>query len=160
MLESKLDIIKGEGHIILCPNMSASWRTTRRLLWLVSMIALAIASMFAVTGLWLILPFAGLEIITLVSLMYWVAIQCCRKQVITLANNRILVEKGYHTPNMSWESELFWTRLVVQQAPYRGHPSRLFLCSKQETLEIGEFLDENEKKNLVAEIRQVVTVKP
>ena len=158
MIESKLDSIKGEGHIMVCPNMSGDWRTTRLLLWLVSSVALIIAGSFASIGLWLILPFAGLEVIALVVLMWWVAHQCCRKQVITIEDNRVIVEKGYHSPNFTWESEIFWTRLVIHKPPYRGHPSRLFLCSRQETLEIGEFLDEKEKKNLVAEICQVVTV--
>lgn len=157
MIESNLDISKGQGHIVVCPNMSGQWQTTKLFLWIVSSLALLIATVFALLGLWMILPFAGLEIIALVSLMYWVAHQCRRKQVIHLGENRIRVEKGFHLPNSTWESELFFTRLFIDKPPYRGgQPLKVFLRSKQQQLEIGEFLNEQDKKKLITELRGII----
>ena len=159
MIESTLDSAKGQGKIVMCPNMSGQWQTTKLFLWLISGLALFIATAFALFGLWVILPFAGIEIIALVSLVYWVAHQCRRKQVITLEDNRILVETGYTLPKTSWESELFFTRLFIDKPPYRnGKPSKLFLRGKQHQLEIGEFLNEEDKQKLITELRGVVSV--
>lgn len=159
MIESYLDIAKGRGHIMVCPNMSGQWKTTKLFLWIVSSLALLIATAFALLGLWLILPFAGLEIVALVSLMVWVAHQGRRKQVIHFEDNRIRVEKGYHVPESTWESELFFTRLVIDKPPYRGgQPLKVFLRSKQQQLELGEFLNEQEKKKLIAELRSMINV--
>lgn len=159
MIESNLDIAKGQGHIVVCPNMSAQWHTTKLFLWLISCLALFIATAFALVGAWMILPFAGLEIIALVSLMVWVANQCRRKQVIHIEDNRIHVEKGVHTPKSTWESELFFTRLIIDKPPYRGgQPLKVFLRSQQQQLEIGEFLNEDDKKKLIAELRGVMSV--
>ena len=158
MIEANLNTTGSQGHIVVCPNMSAEWRITKLLLWMISTIAVLIGIGFAVAGLWLILPFSGLEVMALVGLMYWVAHQCSRKQVIYLQDTRIIVEKGYRTPRFAWESELFWTRLIVEESPYRGHPRRLILRSKQQQLEIGEFLNEDDKKKLIATLRGVITV--
>ncbi len=158
MIESKLNRSSGQGHIVMCPNRSADWCIIKLLLWLISSIALLIGTGFAMAGLWLILPFSGLEVLGLVSLLYWVSHECYRQQVIHLEGSRVIVEKGHRTPQSAWESELFWTRLIVEQSPFLGHPEKLFLRSKQQQLEIGEFLNEGDKKKLLSELRGVITV--
>ena len=159
MVESNLDISKGQGHIVVCPNMSGHWQITKLFLWIISCLALFIATAFALLGLWVILPFAGIEVMALVSLMYWVAHRCRRKQVITLNNNRILVETGYTSPESSWESELFFTRLYIDKPPYRdGKPMKVFLRGKQQQFEVGEFLNEEDKNKLITELRSVISI--
>jgi len=90
--------------------------------------------------------------------MYWVALQCRRQQVIRFGDHQIVVEKGYETPTQTWASELFLTRLIVARAPGPGRPQRLYLRGKQQQLEIGEFLNEEDKIRLVAELRGVVHI--
>lgn len=158
MVESSIDVVREQGYIILSPNLSAEWNVMKNFIWIISCFALLIASSFALVGLWMILPFAGFEIIALVLLMYWVACQCRRRQVIYLDGSRIRVEKGYREARLAWDSELFWTRLIIGKPPYRGHPSKLILRSKQQQLEIGEFLNEHDKAMLVAELRRVINV--
>jgi uncharacterized membrane protein len=158
MVESNLDSTKSNGRIVIYPNRSVSWRTVKLFLWFVSAFAMLIAGSFAVVGLWLVLPFAGLEILALVLLMYWVALQCRRQQVIRIGDHQIVVEKGYESPRQTWASELFLARLIIDQPPYRGHPQRLYLRGKRKQLEIGEFLNEEDKKKLVAELQGVVNI--
>lgn len=157
MVESNVDSA-GDGHIVVSPNLSSQWQTTKILLWIISCVALFIGTIFAFLGLWMILPFAGIEVLALVLVTYWVACRCRHKQVIHFDDNRIRVEKGYLTPRLAWDSELFWTRLIINKSPYRGHPSKLILRSKQQQLEIGEFLNEHDKKKLIAELRHVISV--
>ena len=158
MVEISLDSTRTHGQIIMCPNRSASWASVKRFLWVISILAFTIAFSFAFFGLWMVLPFAGIEILVLVLLMYWVALQCRRQQVIRIGDHQIVVEKGYEQPVETWQSELFWTRLVIDRPPGRGRPRRLYLRGKQKQLEIGEFLNEEDKKRLVAELRGVVGI--
>jgi len=158
MIESNLDTAKRCGYIIACPNMSANWRTTKIILWFISFITLLIALTFSFFGLWLILPFAGLEVLALFAFSYWVAYQCCRKEVITIKDNQLTVEKGHHCPQFTWRTELFWTRLIIDRPAFRGHPFKLYLRSKEQRLEIGEFLNEDDKKQLISVLRDVVVV--
>ena len=158
MIESRIDIANTCGHIVVSPNLSAQWRTTKIFMWIVSSFALTIGLVFALAGLWMILPFAGIEIMAVVLLMYHVARKCHRQQVIYLNEDRIRVEKGYRSAQMVWDSELFWTRLIVNKAAHPWHPDMLILRGKQQQIEIGEFLNEEDKKCLVSELRRFMTV--
>lgn len=158
MIESNIDIAQARGHIVVSPNLSAQWRTTKIFLCIVSTVVLVIASVFTLLGLWMILPFAGLEVFALIGVMYWVAHQCHQQQVIYLDDHRIRVEKGYRTPKLTWDSELFWTRLIVNKPPHHWHPKKLILRGRQQQLEIGEFLNETDKKMLIVELRPLISV--
>ena len=158
MVESTLDSTTLQGQIVLCPNRSIRWSTVKLFLWAVSAFAMSIALAFASFGLWMVLPFAGLEVFALVGLMYWVALQTRRQQVIRIGDHRIVVEKGYESPRQTWQSELFWLRLVIDQPSRRNHPQRLILRGREQQLEIGEFLNDDDKKQLVSELRRCLNV--
>lgn len=158
MIETHLDTTKAQGHILMSPNVSLSWRGMKIYLWLISSLLFLIAMYFTYIGAWMVVPFAGLEILALNFLTVWVAYQCRRKQVIHVGDNWIRVEKGYQSPRYTWESELFWTRLVTHKSPYHGHLVKVFLHSKQRKLEIGEFLNEDDKKLLINTLRNVIRV--
>lgn len=158
MIKANIDMTLARGHIVVTPNLSTQWRTTKIFMWIVSVFALMIGFMFALTGLWMILPFAGIEVIVLVVLMYRVARKCHRQQVIYLDEDHIRVEKGYSSPKQSWDSELFWTRLIINRSPHAWHQDKLILRGRQQQIEIGEFLTDEDKKQLVARLRGLINV--
>lgn len=158
MVESNIDNESGEGQIVVCPNKSLHWHETKKYLWIIGAMIFFVAAIMAFLGAWYVLPFAGLEVIVVVSLMLWVSHQCHRKQVITFRHNRIQVEKGYGSPNETWESEIFFTRLKIDKPMYRGHLCKIFLRSKDQKLEVGEFLNEDDKKRLISELQSVISV--
>jgi len=158
MIETNIDNTLARGHIVVSPNLSAQWRTTKIFIWVVSSFALTIGLVFALAGLWMILPFAGLEVLAIVILMYHVARKCHRQQVIYLDDGRIRVEAGYRSPQLAWDDEVFWTRLIVNKANHPWHPDTLILRGRQQQIEIGEFLNAEDKKQLVAQLRPLVSV--
>lgn len=158
MIETHLDIKTSSGHIIVCPNMSNDWQTTKLFLWLIAAVSFMISSFFAVLGAWMIFPFAGLEVLALVASMYWVAHQCRRQQVIHIMDDQVQVEKGILLPNLTWKSERFWTKLIVYRSAIPSYPNRLVLRGRKEQLEIGEFLNEEDKEKLVKALRKVINV--
>jgi uncharacterized membrane protein len=158
MIETNIENTLARGHIVVSPNLSAQWRTTKLFIWIVSSFALTIGLVFALAGLWLILPFAGIEVLAIVILMYHVARKCHRQQVIYLDEGRIWVEAGYRSPQLAWDDEVFWTRLIVNKANHPWHPDTLILRGRQQQIEIGEFLNAEDKKQLVAQLRPLVSV--
>lgn len=158
MINAELNKETAIGHIILSPNMSARWKSTKIFLFIVSTFALAIALSFAAIGLWVILPFAGLEVMALLIVMYRVSKKCYQKEVIHLSKDAIVVEQGQHSPRFSWHSELFWTRLIVQQSGHPWHSDKLFLRGRHDQIEIGAFLNEQEKLDLVKQLKTYINV--
>ena len=55
------------------PNCSLPWRGTVRFYLGIVIVSLGIAAAFAMKGIWLILPFAGLEMVALGAALYIVA---------------------------------------------------------------------------------------
>lgn len=157
MVETKLNSVEA-GHIVLSPNLSARWRTNVNFLYIATFFAFVIGVGFASIGLWLILPFTGIEIFALVSLVYYVAHKCHRIEVIHFDSQKICVERGYRAPESSWSSDTFWTRLVVGEQTNPRYPIRLFLRGRQEQIEIGAFLNNDDKQKLLKELRQFVHV--
>ena len=158
MITAQLNEQENHGHIILSPNMSARWQTTKYFLYIVSSVALLIALLFSALGLWLILPFAGLEVLILFIVMYRVSRDCMRQEVIYLNEKQIRVEQGYHKPLMSWQSDIFWTRLIVTPGRPSGHQRRVILRGRESQIEIGRFLNEQDKNHLIKQLRHIIVV--
>jgi len=156
MVETRIDNARQQGHIILSPNLSARWKTNVYLLYLVSTFTLAIGIAFALAGLWLILPFAGLEVIALVWIVYSVAHKCHRIEVIHLGHDKVRVERGYRKPQSSWQSDTFWIRMIIAKQERPWHPLRVFLRGRDDQIEIGAFLNEADKRVLIKELRHFV----
>ncbi len=158
MVETNMDTANDSGHIVLSPNLSAQWKTNKYLIYLISGFALGIGVGFAFVGLWMILPFAGLEVIAVITLIYHTSRKCNRKEVIRFNKEWIRVECGYTHPKTQWQSELFWTRLIVSPRQHPWHPDKLILRGRHDQIEVGQFLNEQDKDILVNQLRHVVSV--
>ena len=140
--------IKAPKRFIVRRNQSLSWRGNKVFILLVGILCFAIAIGFAIQGLWLILPFAGLEIIALTMGLYICCLRNRQQEVITIDEDKFLVEKGEKNPTEAWEFDRAWVNLELQQSKYQGHPSKLMVRSKGQETEIGECLTNNERQNL------------
>jgi len=56
---------------VLSPNCSIAWRDLVMFYLLTCVIALSIGVFFTLQGLWLVLPFSGLEMLALGYCLYW-----------------------------------------------------------------------------------------
>ena len=155
MINVEYDQRKREGWIVLQPNRAASWRTNRNFLLVICGLSALIAGGFAFLGAWLILPFAGLEILLLVSLLWHVNTVHSCQEVLHFSDAEVVVEKGRNKPVLKWKCQRPWCRINL----YRSHPwypQRLKLRCHHREIEIGEFLPENERNELRAYLRQIM----
>ena len=158
MVETQINQHDNRGHIVLSPNLSVCWRDNVLFLYVVCGLALCIGISFALLGMWMVLPFTGLEVIALVTVVYYVAHKCHRIEVIHVDGDYVRVEQGYTQPQSSWSSEIFWTRLIVLPQERPWHSLRIFLRGRDNQIEIGTFLNDDDKRLLIKQLRQFVTV--
>lgn len=158
MVETRINQHDKRGHIVLSPNLSVRWRTNVIFLYIVCSFALIIGVSFAMIGMWMILPFTGLEVLALVTVVYYVAHKCHRIEVIHVSDEEVLVERGYRRPQSNWSSETFWTRMIVSRQERPWHPLRVFLRGRDGQIEIGAFLNDDDKRILIKQLRQFVAV--
>ena len=111
-------------------------------------VSMIIGISFMSIGAWMILPFAGLEI-TLVGLaMYYVCWKLNFKQIITIEAESFLLQKGVYFPKQEWRWQLSQVQLIRQSSNYRMSAPTLFLKHLNEVVEVGDFLNRKEKKQL------------
>ncbi len=144
---------QGRGwRFVLQPNRSLSWRGSVLFFFSLCLVSGAIAAGFSLLGFWMILPFAGLEMLALGAGLYVVARRCYEREVICIGGESIHVERGGACPRQCWTLARRWARVVLEQCPGGWYSSRLLLCSRDRAVEIGRFLHEDERRRLAADL--------
>lgn len=145
--------------IIARPNQSANWGANVVLLLVLSIPVLGIAVVFALLGAWLILPFAGLELLALGAALYKVNYKQQYRQVVTVSDDSVCIDKGYRTPQEHWQLARHHAGLTVtaQQHPWDG--PRLCVHDQHASVTLGEFLNREDSLQLLELLRQEIRVR-
>ena len=99
-------------------------------------------------GAWIVLPFAGLEILCVGVGMYYVSWKLSFKEVIMVEAESFILQKGVYFPKQQWHWQRRYTSLIKQPSKYRMSAPALFLKHLDQTIEIGSALNQGEKKIL------------
>ena len=141
-------------RFVLQPNQSLSWRGSQFFFLSLCMISAAVAVPLAWMGFWLILPFAGLELCALWLVLYLVARRSQQREIIYITADSIRIEKGKHHVEQQWTLMRLWARVVLEQCPKQWYPSRLIIRSHGRAVEVGRFLNEDERQHLASELNR------
>ena len=156
MLLADLQRDTGSGQLVLLPNRSSSWQNIQRFIIISAALTLLIGVVFALLGAWLILPFAGLEVLALVILLYYVSCKQHCQEVITISDTYITVEKGVRFPRMTWQCERFWCRLYIYSQGHPWYSEQIRLRCQDKEVEVGSFLTVDEKQDLIKKLKQLL----
>ncbi|KXJ40437.1 MAG: hypothetical protein AXA67_08970 [Methylothermaceae bacteria B42] len=126
------------------------------LISVMAVLMIGIGAGFALMGAWLVLPFSGAELLLLI----W-ALACSMRnsgfrEVITISDNTIRIERGTSYPQQRYEFLRAWARVQWSSPAVRGSLARLLLGSHGRQVEIGAFLNEEEKQILAKELQKLL----
>jgi uncharacterized membrane protein len=146
----------GDVHFVIRPNQSLSWRGNQ--LFLAGMVAVSfsIAGVFAAQGIWMVLPFAGFEMLVLALALHQCCVRTCQQEVVSIAGSEVQVAVGREKPERSFTFKRCWARVIIDQAKTRGYPSRLLIRSHGRQIEIGACLIDDERQTLAAALRRAL----
>ena len=143
-------------RITLTPNKSLSWKSNILFILAISVTCGVIGIAFYIAGAFLILPFAGLEIILVGTCVYLVVQRSYKQEIITLTPEKLKIEIGISKPNQFWEYFRIWAFVVVEKPKHPWYPAHIVITSKGERVPIGDFLTEKEKLDLVDKLRNII----
>ena len=110
-------------------------------------VVVAIGAGFAVAGAWLVLPFAGLEVL----LLGWAYVVYARREAdyerIELDSGRLTVEVG--EAQKTWRYEM-----DARRARVRLEEERVVLLGAREQLELGRHLDADSRARFADELQK------
>ena len=142
--------------IMVMPNRAMPWQHIMMIYLLVSGVTISIAFSFFTQGLTLILPFAGLELLALGVVLYISAWRSNIKEVVNVNEEKIRIEIGRNVPKEIYELDKAWANIVLERSWNNWYPSRLLLRSHGRQLEIGKFLNEQERQCLAIELKKAI----
>lgn len=145
-----------ETTIMVMPNRAMPWQQIMLIYFLISTVTIIIALGFFSQGFTLILPFAGLELTALGVVLYISAWRSNIKEVVCVADDKIRIEIGHNTAEKVFEIDRTWAQVVLQRSWNNWYPSRLLLRSHGRQLEIGKFLNEQERQRLAIELKKIL----
>ena len=147
VLPADVDSDQPSGGWILQPTRSMNWSQAKRFIIAVALASLAIGGFFFALGLPLVLPFSGLEACAVAAAFYLVLRDGGRREVITLAGERLVVERGWREPQERFEFNRHWVRVDLAPSDRRHQPRRLLVGASGESVELGRFLTEGERES-------------
>ncbi|HCH20638.1 MAG TPA: DUF2244 domain-containing protein [Cellvibrionales bacterium] len=145
--------------LILSPDRSLDWDGNKRVIWSLGGVCIGIAMGFTIiAGAWVMLPFAGLEVLILSLALYYVSWKLSYRHVLTLSNKQLIIEKGVYRPKGKWVWEKQATRLVTRAPKHDWEAQGLTLINDNEEVNIGDFLSQSDANELIAFLKGEILV--
>ena len=149
----RTDLTTAAGLIVTAkPNVSLSAKNRLLSFLLIAGVTLAVALFFALHGVWLVLPFAGLEIAVLGWAFHHLHCHARDFERITVDDNHVLVETLDYKRSHRTEFQRYWARLIVRTTPVTRR-ARLYLRSHGREVEIGRFMNDEERVQVARQMR-------
>jgi len=134
-----------------------SWQTLMSLYLLMVFVSLVIGLAYFHIGLTLVLPFCGLEMLALGAALYVTSWRGSIREVVTVDEKSVAIESGRDKPTERHEFQRPWTQVILERSAGSWYPSRLLIRSHGRQVEIGRFLNEEERRGLAEALNRIIT---
>lgn len=144
-------------RIIARPNCSLSAKGRIGVVALIASFSLAVAIGFSLIGAWLVLPFAGLELVAVAYAFYYINCHAADYESITIEGDQLAVEKRDYKNTSQIVFHRYWARVLLRQLP-SGDQS-LLLRSHGKEVEFGRhFMNNDQRLALAQQLKRRVGV--
>jgi uncharacterized membrane protein len=142
-------------HIDLCPHCSLSPRGAVVFFALVCGATLGVAGIATVLGFWPVLPFAGAEML----LLGWALRANMRRREqrerIEVTDREVVIDYAVGTPRRVVFPR-HWARVKIRRPKSPLHRGRLVIESHGQVCEVGQFLTEEERRQLATRLGRLI----
>ena len=141
-----------EYQVISKPNNSLTSSQRIKLFGLLAIVPLAAALGFALVGMWLVLPFFGLELFALGYAFYNIDCHAGDYESISLRSDRLVIER--HIRNYTDQVVLnpYWVQVVADD--HSIGELHLSLRSHGKEVEIGHYMNSEQRAELATQLRK------
>ena len=112
----------------------------------------AIGVAFSALGAWLVLPFAGLEIVVVGSALTLVARQRGDYELVVVGEDRLHIVRRARGRRECVELQRYWARVSLARGNYGWYPSRLLIKSHGRAVEVGAWMNEEAREIFAHEL--------
>ena len=112
----------------------------------------AIAVGFSALGAWVVLPFAGLEIVAVGAVLALVARQRGDYELVIVDDDRLHIVRRARGRRECVELQRYWARVSLARGNYGWYPSRLLIKSHGRAVEVGAWMNEEAREAFAHEL--------
>ena len=144
-------------RIIARPNCSLSPKGRVGVVALIASFSLAVAVGFSLAGAWLVLPFAGLELLAVACAFYYINCHAEDYESITIDGDRLALEKRDYKNTSQIVFHRYWARVLLRELP--GGEQSLLLRSHGKEVEFGRhFMNNDQRLALALQLKKRIGV--
>ena len=147
-------------RIVARQNNSLSAKDNVLLLLAIVTVSLLIALSFARIGAWLVLPFAGLELLALAYAFNYVFVHSNDFESITIENDCVVVEKRSYKKVTKTVFQRYWAQVSVRNVENRvalAGKTGLYISSHGKEVEFGgNLINDEQRIELAQAIKQKI----
>lgn len=112
----------------------------------------AVATGFSALGAWLVVPFAGLEVVVVGAALALVARQRSDYELVVVDDARLHIVRRAGGQRECVALSRYWARVSLARGNYGWYPSRLFIRSHGRAIEVGAWMTEDARKAFAHEL--------
>lgn len=143
--------------IIARPNRSLSAQGMVKVVAIIASFSLVVALGFSLVGAWMVLPFAGLEVLALAYAFYFINCHADDYESITIEGDSLAVEKRNYKNTSQIVFNRYWARVLLRELP--GGEQSLLLRSHGKEIEFGRrFMNNDQRLALAKQLKKRVGV--
>ncbi len=148
-------VLLADKQITVSANSSLSAEGNLKLLIVLAILSLIVAIGFVGAGAWLVLPFAGLELLAFAYAFYYISLHVNDVQVITVIDDKVIIEtKGYQKQERA-EFSRYWAQVHLRKQ--KNGLSGLFIGSHGKEVEFGRgFINEEQRAFIAKELKLIL----
>lgn len=154
MITVAIDNSGYNGHILLEPNLSLSWKANTRLLLVLAVFIFLIPTSFFSLGGWIVLLFAGAELVLIAVSVYLFFSHYSHRELITFTADKVVIERGQYSPEVTSEYQRHWSKIHIEEHGLYDIP-RVCIKSHGKETELGAFLGYDEKIMFIKTIENI-----
>lgn len=137
-------------RLILQPNQSLSWRGNQYLLLCLTVWLLGFAILFATAGMWMVLPFIGLELLALAGALYYVSWKLSHRELIEISPQQVIIMRGRQRPqhHLEFPRQELIVHVTLPDHPWDS-PVIELTARHRPSVRLGEFLNRDDCQRLL-----------
>jgi uncharacterized membrane protein len=148
-------VLTAAHHFELSPNCSLSPRGAVFFFATVCVPTFGVAGVATMLGFWPVLPFAGAEMLLLGWALYTNMQRRHEHESIDVSDTEVVVEYS-RGDTKRFVFPRHWARVKIRRPKSRLHRGQLVIESHGRSCEVGQFLSEEERHQLAAELRRLI----
>ncbi len=149
-----MTIVSSDGTVIVArPNNSLSQKGFFWLFAAITLIAGIVAIGMCLSGAWLVLPFAGIEILAFACAFHHVFLHYGDFERVSLVGNEVVIEKRNYKNSEKFTFERYWAKVILRNND-DGNCS-IFIGSHGKEVEFGSrYMDQDQRITVAKQLKQ------